>query len=78
MNFADKLIGILREEHGEDLNLKDEVYYLFFKDGLFELYYDEDEKTIKVNVEFLPEDGTHVYFRDDSIGDHMGIMEEDE
>jgi hypothetical protein len=64
----EKLMELLEFKHGK-LNVKNDVYYLFLKDGLFSLWYDEDEKQIKVNVEFLPEDSTFVYFSDKSIED---------
>jgi|GraSoiStandDraft_43_1057313.scaffolds.fasta_scaffold824367_2 hypothetical protein len=67
MGLVDKLIKVLEEKHGKELDIKNDVYYLFLNGGLFSLYYDEDEKSIKVNVEFLPEDNTFVYFSDEDI-----------
>lgn len=67
MNIVDTLIKILKEKHGKDLDLKNDVYYLFLKGGLFSLYFDEDEKSIKVDVEFLPEENTFVYFSDEEL-----------
>ena len=67
MDLVDVLTKILKEKHGKDLDLKNDVYYLFLKGGLFSLYYDEDEKTIKVNLEFLPEENTFVYFSDEDL-----------
>jgi hypothetical protein len=64
----EKLTKLLEEKHGK-INVKDDVYYLFLKDGLFSVWYDEDEKQIKVNVEFLPEENTFVYFSEKSIED---------
>jgi hypothetical protein len=64
----EKLTKLLEEKHGE-INVKDDVYYLFLKDGLFSVWYDEDEKQLKVNVEFLPEENTFVYFSEKSIED---------
>jgi hypothetical protein len=63
----DKLTELLKEKHGKDLDLKNNVYYLFLKGGLFSLWYDEDEKTIKVNVEFLSDENTFVYFGDEDL-----------
>ncbi|MBG9548332.1 hypothetical protein [Cytobacillus firmus] len=65
--MVDKLVKLLKEKHGKGLNLKDDVYYLFLKGGLFTLYYDEDENTIKVDVEFLPEENTFVYFDEQEL-----------
>lgn len=65
----EKLIKLLKEKHGKDLDLKNDVYYLFVKGALFSIYLDEEEKEIKVNVEFLPEDKTFVYFSDEDIND---------
>jgi type IV secretory pathway VirB4 component len=65
--MVDELIELLKKKHGKDLNLKEDVYYLFLKGGLFSLYYDEDEKTVKVGVEFLPEDNTFVYFDEQEL-----------
>jgi hypothetical protein len=67
MEMVDKLMELLKEKHGNDLDIKNDVYYLFLKGGLFSIWYDEDERQIKVNVEFLPEDNTFVYFTDEDI-----------
>jgi len=69
----EKLTKLLEEKHGK-INIKDDVYYLFLKDGLFSVWYDEDEKQIKVNIEFLPEENTFVYFSEKSIED---LLEEE-
>lgn len=66
MDVVEVLTKLLKEKHG-DLDLKNDVYYLFLKGGMFSLYYDEDEKSIKVNVEFLPYDNTFVYFSDEEL-----------
>jgi hypothetical protein len=65
----DKLTELLKEKHGKDLDIKNEVYYLFLKGGLFSVWYDEDERQIKVNVEFLPEEKTFIYFSDKELED---------
>ncbi|MGM0846933.1 MAG: hypothetical protein ACQEUT_18395 [Bacillota bacterium] len=70
--MIDKLTELLKEKHGDSLDLKNDVYYLFLKGGLFSLYYDEDEKTIKVDVEFLPEENTFVYFDDQELEKLLG------
>lgn len=69
--MVDKLIKLLKEKHGKELDLQNQVYYLFFKDGLFSLYLDEDTKTLKVEVDFLPEDNTFVYASEDSIENYL-------
>jgi hypothetical protein len=70
MKLVDRLIENIESKHGK-MNLKEDVYYLFLPDGLFTLYYDEDEKTIKVNVEFLPEEKTYVYYTDARLSELM-------
>mgnify|MGYP001453087553 CR=1 FL=1 len=67
MDIVNTLIKILKEKHGKDLDLENDVYYLFLKGGLFSLYFDQDEKSIKVDVEFLPEENTFVYFSDEEL-----------
>lgn len=69
MNDVSKLIELLKEIHGKDLDIQNEIYYLFFKDGLFQLWFDDDEKTLKVEVEFLPENKTFVYQSDKKLED---------
>ncbi|NRG44215.1 hypothetical protein HRF87_05490 [Bacillus sp. CRN 9] len=67
MDLVKQLTELLKEKHGRNLNLKDDVYYLFLKGGLFSLYYDEDEKTVKANVEFLPPDNTFIYHSEQKL-----------
>lgn len=68
--MVDKLIKLLKEKHGKELGLKNgEVHYLFLKDGLFSVYLEEDTKTLKVDVEFLPEGKTFIYHSDESLED---------
>jgi hypothetical protein len=55
------LIEKLQELHGEPLKIKEQVYFLFLKDGMASLYYDEVGKTIKLDVEFLNKDQAVVY-----------------
>lgn len=71
MELVEQLTELLKEKHGKDLDLKNDVYYLFLKGGLFSLYFDEDKKTIEVKVEFLPEDNTFVYFSDKELDKFM-------
>lgn len=71
--MLDKLIKVLKEKNGGELDLQNEVYYLFFKDALFTFYLDEDTKTLKVNIEFLPEDDTKIYFLDESIEGYLEV-----
>jgi hypothetical protein len=65
----EKLTELLKEKHGKELDIKNDVYYLFLKGGLFSVWYNEDERQIKVNVEFLPEENTFVYFSDKDLED---------
>lgn len=67
MKMVNSLMELLQEKHGKDLDLENDVYYLFLKGGLFSIYYDEDEKTMKVNVEYLPKENTFVYFDEQEI-----------
>lgn len=68
--MVDNLIKLLEEKHGQKVNLKEgEVHYLFLKDGLFSVYLDEDTKTVKVNIEFLPEEKTFVYHSEKTLAD---------
>lgn len=64
----DKLIELLREKHGGDLTFNDgESYFLFLKDALFDVYMDEETKSLKVTIEGLNEGKTFVYHVDKSI-----------
>jgi len=76
MNDVPKLIELLKEMHGKDLDVQNEIYYLFFKDGLFQLWFDDEEKTLKVDVEFLTEGKTFVYQSDKKMNDLLGWLEE--
>ena len=68
------LLEILKELHGEEISFKDgQVYYVHFKDGLFSVYLDQDEKEIKVNVEFLPEEHTYIYHSDKHLENLLDI-----
>ncbi|GIP63324.1 hypothetical protein J32TS6_18790 [Virgibacillus pantothenticus] len=65
--MLDKLIELLKEKHGKKLDLNNDVYYLFLNGGLFTIYLDDEEKELKVQVEFLPVNNTFVYFSEESI-----------
>jgi predicted nucleotidyltransferase len=69
MLTAKKIMEILKEKHGKDLNIKDDVYYLFLKGAVACIYLDEDTKTLKVDFDFLPEDNTFIYHTDISVDD---------
>jgi hypothetical protein len=45
-----KLIQIFKDKFGE-LDIKNKAYALAVKDAVIYLYYDEDEETVKVDVE---------------------------
>lgn len=66
----DKAIEVLKEKHGRDLSLKDDVYYLFGKDFALNVYLDEG--TLKVDIEMLPENHTFVYQTDLVLDDLFG------
>jgi hypothetical protein len=65
----DKLMELLKFFHGNNLNLKDDVYYLFMKDAVVSVYYDEDERKIKVDIEMVNGEKTFVYFSEKSVAD---------
>lgn len=67
------LIEELKRKHGEQLNLKEHYYFLFYKDGLFQFFFDGDEKTIKVDVTFMG-DAAKVYFTEKSMEDELEIF----
>ncbi|MFD1203558.1 hypothetical protein ACFQ38_00205 [Sporosarcina contaminans] len=67
------LLDELEKKHGEELNLNDHHYFLFYKDGLFQIYFDEDEKTIKVDVDFMGDAGK-VYFTDKRMEEELEIF----
>lgn len=60
------LIQLLEEKHGK-LDVENDVYFLFLKGGLFSIWFDEDEKEVKISVEMLPNDHTFVYSSDMDI-----------
>lgn len=65
----ESLFTKLKEVHGTDLNLADDVYYLFFKDGVMVTYLDQDKKQLQVELSMLPEGHTHVYHIEESLED---------
>lgn len=74
MDVTDVLIQELKKKHGEELNLKDHHYFLFYQDGLFELYLDEDESTLKVKVTAMG-DSAKVYFTEKKMTEELDIFE---
>lgn len=64
MKDIQKLIALIKERHGANLDLNNEDYVLYLKDGIFKLSLDE-EKTLKVELEF--NDSTKVYFTNKTI-----------
>lgn len=60
--LLDGLIAIVQKNHIVDLDLKEDVYYIRLKDAMVCLYYNEDERSIKVDVEMIPKENTFVYF----------------
>lgn len=71
------VIKILKEQHGGELSLNNgEVYFLFTKDAMVSVYLDEESRTLKVEIDGLPEDNYKVYHSDVSLG--LFEPEEDE
>lgn len=70
--MLNEILKIIKDKHDGELNLADDVYYLFLNDAVVMIYLDEEEKTIKVDVEIIPEDDTYVYFsHETSLNDLM-------
>jgi hypothetical protein len=57
-----ELLEIIREQHGSKLKLKEEVYYLVINDAVICVSLDEEDNTIKIDVDAVPEGKTFVYF----------------
>ena len=57
-----KILQMIKDQHQSKLDIHEEVYYLVLKDAVISVYYNEDEKQIKVNIEQTPQDKTFVYF----------------
>ena len=55
-------MNLIHESHKENLKLKENVYYLVLEDAVASLYFDEDEKRIKIDIEMTPKEKTFVYF----------------
>lgn len=64
LEMIDNFLELLRAKHGKDLDLENDVYFLFLKGGLFTLYFDEDDKELKISIEMLPHDKTFIYHSD--------------
>lgn len=68
MDLTSKTMEIIKKklkEMDREIDLKNDVYYLFVKDGCVSIWYDEDEKTIKISVELLPENNSYILFKND-------------
>lgn len=72
--LTEKLLQELKDQHGEQLDLENHHYFLFYQDGLFQFYLDEDEKAIKVEVTLLG-DAARVYNSDKSMAEELEIFE---
>lgn len=55
------VLSLLKEKHGEKLDLKNDVYYLFLKDAVVCVYVEEEANSIKIEIDTLPET-TFVYY----------------
>lgn len=67
MGEVAQLIEELKQIHGDELDLENHHYFLFFEDGVFDIYIDEGEKEFKVNVVFS--DGCKVYNTSKKLAD---------
>lgn len=63
------LITELKEKHGEELDLGKHHYFLFLEGGVFDVYLDQDEKEIKVNIQLS--DGVKVYHSTKNLEEMM-------
>ncbi len=57
--LLNEVIAELKRKHGNKLDLENHHYFLFFDDGVFDIYLDQDEKELKVDIVFS--DGIQVY-----------------
>lgn len=67
------LLEELEKKHEGKLDLEEHHYFLFYKDGLFQVYFDADEKTIKVDVTFMG-DAAKVYFTEKKMEEELEIF----
>lgn len=63
------LMNELVTKHGAELDLKNDHYTLVCSDGVFTLYLDQDEKSLKVNIELT--ETPKCYFSDLSLSELM-------
>lgn len=63
------LLNELKEKHGEELDLAEHHYFLFLDGGVFDIYLDQDEKEIKVNIQLS--DGVKVYYSSKKLEEIM-------
>lgn len=52
MNLLDKLLEELREKNDGELDLENNHYYLFLEDGVFDIFFDDDEGELKTEITF--------------------------
>lgn len=64
LSFLDPVVVAIREQHGKELNLADETYYLQTNDGIVMIQIDEGE--LKVDIKQHKE-GTVFMYEDKSI-----------
>jgi len=63
------LMNELVAKHGSQLDLKNEHYTMICSDGVFTLYLDQEEKSLKVNIELT--ETPKCYFSELSISELM-------
>lgn len=62
-----EILKELRRVQGGSIDLVNHHYFLFFKDGVMDIYRDKDEKEIKIEIQFS--DGIEIYHSDKSVED---------
>lgn len=65
--LLDDVIKELKELHGNELDISKHHYFVFFQDGVFNIYLDQDDKTLKVETVFS--DDIQVYHSTKNIED---------
>lgn len=71
MEFIIKALGIIDQKNNEEIDIRKNEYHLFMKDAHVLIYFDEEEKEIKVNVEKYDEDRAKVFFSDVKLDEIM-------
>jgi len=67
--MLEKLLKALKEKHGDEINVKEESYFLFFNDGHFFFALDHDTKELQVTVHFTDSGSQKIYYSNSNIAD---------